>query len=406
MKTLSSFHTVSQFFTSLDRNVIAILLVNLIWTIPWGLSQPFISPYFFELSKGDYFLTGLLNGLPYVTMIVSIFIWGTLVDRIGSKIVMLTGFLIFLVLFLTLIVITDPFLFFLDYVIINSLLACFGPAVLKYASLTGKKDIFGALAASTSLGYFFGSVLAGFMFEPLGMNTLFLIALGVCILGFIITSFTQDLRESPQETTGSSSNPVNPTSSTIITTLFKSKVLIVIFVIAILSNFQGAISGTFITVYFLDELGAPAVLIGIIFGIITLSGTVASHFAGKIGEKRGFKEIMFICYLATLLVWGSFIISPDNYMLPAISYTLPTYVGLIVAGPALVADNITESRRGAFMGIFGACQYFGLAVGSIVGGIYAGIQGTFRYNFVISAFFALILIVIIALFVKNGVKTD
>ncbi|MFX0172901.1 MAG: MFS transporter [Candidatus Hodarchaeota archaeon] len=362
--------------------------------------------YFFELSKGDYLLTGLLNGLLYVTMIVSIFFWGTLVDRIGSKIVMLTGFLIFFVLFLTLIAITDPFLFFLDYVIINSLLACFIPAVLKYASLIGKKDIFGALAASTSLGYFFGSVLAGFMFEPLGMNTLFLIALDVCILGFIITSFTQDLRESPQETTESSSNPINPTPPTIITTLFKSKFLIVIFVIAILQNFQGAISGLFITVYFLDELGVPAVLIEIIYGITTLSGTVASHYAGKIGEQRGFREIMIICYFATFLVWGSFIISPDNHILPAISYTLPTYVGLIIAGPALVAGNVTESRRGTFMGIFGVCQYFGLTVGSIVGGIYAGIQGTFRYNFVISAFLTLILIIITALLVKNGVKTD
>ena len=42
----------------------------------------------------------------------------------------------------------------------------------------------------------------------------------------------------------------------------------------------------FVTVYFIDELRTPALLIGIIFGIVTLSGTVASHFAGKIGVSK------------------------------------------------------------------------------------------------------------------------
>ncbi|MFX0211485.1 MAG: MFS transporter [Candidatus Hodarchaeota archaeon] len=407
MKNSFNFQSVSQFFTSLDRNVMAILLVNLIWTVPWGLVQPFISPYFFELSQEDYLLTGLLNGLPYVSMIFSIFIFGWIVDKIGSKIVMLTGFFIFLVLFLTLIVITDPFHFFIDYVIFNGLLACFGPAVLKYASLTGKKDIFGALAASTSLGYFLGSVLAGFIFEPLGMDTLFLISLGVCTLGLIITFFTHDLRESPEEVlTENPSDPHNSTSPNIIVFLFKSKILIGIFVITILHNFQGSFSSMFITVYFLDELHAPALLIGIVFGLATLSGTVASHLVGKIGEKRGFKEIMIICYVGYLLVWGSFILSIGNYILPAISYTLPIYVGLIVAGPAVVANHVKESRRGTFMGIYGACQCLGLAVGSISGGMYAGYQGTFYSNFGVSAFFTVILIIITILLIKNGKKSD
>ncbi|MFX0181746.1 MAG: MFS transporter [Candidatus Hodarchaeota archaeon] len=392
-------------FSSVDRNLVLVLLVNLFWTIPWGLVQPFISPYFFELSKGDYFLTGLLNGLPFFTMIFSVFIFGWIVDRVGSKTMMMIGFIVFFVLFLTLIIITDPFLFFIDYVIINSLLACFAPAMWKYASLTGKEDIYGSLGASTSLGYFFGVILSGFLYEPLGMNTLFFLSLGVCSLGLVLTFFTHDLKQTSQMSlTGNPLYSNNSPSSNITSTIIDSKILIVLFVVAILHNFQGSFAGMFVSVYFLDELHAPAVLIGLVFGMATLSGTVAAYFIGKIGEKRGFKEILIICYIGYLLVWISFVLSPNNYLLPAIFYTLPIYAGFIVAGPALVADHVSESKRGTFMGIFGASQNFGLAAGSILGGMFAGLQGTFKVNFGISIIFSLVLIIIVFFFIKNGRK--
>lgn len=393
-----------QYVSSADRNVVSVLLVNLIWTIPWGLVQPFVSPYFFEISNGDYFLTGMLNGLPFFSMIFSVFIFGWIVDKIGSRTVMMGGFLIFLIFFLTLISISDPFLFFVAYVLIYSLLACFNPAVLKYASLTDKEDIFGSLMASTSLGYFFGTIVAGFLYEPLGMNALFFLSIGACFMGLIVTFFSFDLRHSSKELIESSIHPKKTLSNSIITNLLNSKILIVLFIIAILHSFQAGFSGIFITIYFIYELHTPAFLIGVVFGIATLSGTAASHFAGKIGEKRGFKEILILCYIGYFLVWGSFIISTENYILPALFYSLPIYIGLFIAGPALVADHISEDRRGTFMGILAASQNLGFGIGSILGGIFAGSQGSFRSNFGISAIFCLIIIAIIILFIKNEKK--
>ncbi|MHA2246535.1 MAG: MFS transporter, partial [Candidatus Hodarchaeales archaeon] len=186
--------------------------------------------------------------------------------------------------------------------------------------------------------------------------------------------------------------------------LFSTKILIVIFIIAILHGFQAGFSGMFISIYFLDELRAPALLIGVVFGTATLAGTIAAHYAGKIGKSRGFKEILIVCYFGYLFAWGSFFLSTDNYVLPAISYIFPIYVGLLVAGPALVSDHIPESRRGTFMGIFGTCQNLGFAVGSIFGGMFAGLQQSFRLNFGVSAVFSLLIIVSTILFVKNEKK--
>ncbi|MFW9905355.1 MAG: MFS transporter [Candidatus Thorarchaeota archaeon] len=398
-----SFQSASLSIRSLDRNVVSVLLVNFIWTIPWGLVQPFISPYFFELSKGDYILTGLLNGLPYCTMVLSVFLFGLIVDQIGSKNVMISGFFFLLVLFLTLLIITDPILFFIDYIVIMCLLACFNPAILKYASLTDKKDIFGSLMASTSLGYFFGAIISGFLFDSLGMSTIFFLALVACFAGLIMTFISHDLRPTFQEEPTKDSSIFNNTSSPgIIPNLHDSKILIIFFIIAILHSFQSSFSGMFVTVYFIYELQAPALLIGVVFGIATLTGTAVSHIFGKIGEKSGYKEILLLCYIGYFGVWGSFIISTGSYILPALLYMLPVYVGLFIAGPALVADHVSESKRGAVMGMLGASQNFGFALGTILGGIFAGVQGTFRFNFGISAFVTLILIIFIFFFVKNG----
>ncbi|MFX0207652.1 MAG: MFS transporter, partial [Candidatus Hodarchaeota archaeon] len=321
----------------------------------------------------------------------------------GSKNVMISGFFFFLILFLTLLVITNPLLFFIDYIIIMSLLACFNPAILKYASLTDKKDIFGSLMASTSLGYFFGTVVSGFLFDPLGMSTLFFLALAACLVGLIMTILSHDLRPTFQEELNENGSKDNDTTSpSILSILLDSKILIAFFIIAILHSFQSSFSGMFITVYFIHELQAPALLIGVVFGMATLTGTAASHISGKIGEKRGYKEILLLCYIGYFCVWGSFIMSTSNYILPALLYMLPVYVGLFIAGPALVTNHVSESKRGTVMGMLGASQNFGFALGTILGGIFAGVQGTFRFNFGISALFTLILIIFIAFFVKNG----
>ncbi len=115
---IALFSKIQNKYPSLDRNIVLILLINMVFTIPWGLIQPFIGPYFFELTQGDYYLTGLLNGIPFMSMVVSVFAFGWLVDKMGSKVVMMTGFIIFIILFITLLLISDPFLFFIDYIVL------------------------------------------------------------------------------------------------------------------------------------------------------------------------------------------------------------------------------------------------------------------------------------------------
>ncbi|MHA2087731.1 MAG: MFS transporter, partial [Promethearchaeota archaeon] len=375
------------------------------FNIPWGLVQPFISPYFFELTQGDYYLTGLLNGIPFVTMVVSVFFFGWVVDKIGSKIVMILAFIFFIILLITLLLIADPYFFFLDYIVINGLLACFSPAVLKYASLVKTEiNIFGALGAAISFGYFIGSYIGGILYDIYGMGILYLLGLGTCVIGLLLTIRMRNIRQSEEnmeEYLGENINDPSTSSQNLISTLRNSKLVIVIFTIAIIQTFQGSFSGMFVSVYLIAELGAPSFVLGLAYGVATLSGTFAAHYAGKLGSKYGYKTILLICFTGYLLVWTVFFNSIGNYLLPALSYTLPIFVGLMVAGPAIVSRYIQENQRGTVMGMFSACQYLGLGIGTILGGYYAGIHSSIHSNFEISAYGAVILILFTVIFFRN-----
>lgn len=398
------FHSVQGFLRSVDRDVASVLTANFLWMIPWGLIQPFLSPYFFELSNNDYFLTGLFNGIPFATMIFSVFIFGWIVDGVGSRKTMIVAYILFILLFLSLMLITDPILFFFDYVIMYSLLACFNPAVLKYASLTSKEDIFGSMGAIASLGYFFGAIVSGTIYDSVGMGFLFVLSVGICVIGLISVVLSRDLRYSDTELllqVTSDKNPVNRSFSRSFEVIRYSPILIALFIITVIQNFMGSFSGMFVTIYFLDELDSPSILIGLVFGGATLAGTIASHYSGKVGKKKGFKNILIVCYLAYFLVWIGFYFVTDNYIIPALLYMLPVYVGLIVAGPTIVSERVGESKRGTFMGYFSACQSIGLACGTILGGFVGGLNKTFQMNFGISAVFVIFLLIIVVFFFKE-----
>ncbi|MHA2167991.1 MAG: MFS transporter, partial [Candidatus Hodarchaeales archaeon] len=398
------FSKIQKEISSFERNVILILVINMVFTIPWGLIQPFIGPFFFELTQGDFYLTGLLNGIPLLTMVGSVFIFGWVVDRIGSKIVMMTGFVVFIILFITLLFITDPFLFFIDYIILNSLLSCFNPAVMKYTSLLKNKvNIFGTLAASTSFGYFLGSYVGGNLFDIFGMDILYFIGLAICILGLLLVFLVKDLKskEKNVEQNSSSINQEESASQNFLSILIKSRVLVVLYVIAMIQALQASFAGSFFSVYFISELGAPASLLGLVFGITTLSGTVVSNYVGIFGEKRGYKTILFISYVGYLLVWIIVVFSVNNYLPPALVYTLPIYVGMLVTGPVVITRHVPESKRGAFMGMLNASQNLGFGMGTILGGVYAEIQQTVYHNFGISAIMAFILILLLLIAFKE-----
>jgi predicted MFS family arabinose efflux permease len=191
------------------------------------------------------------------------------------------------------------------------------------------------------------------------------------------------------------SNPNNSNSQSVFSILFSTRILLVLFIIGIIQTFQGSFSGMFFSVYFISELGAPASLLGLVYGIATLSGTFVSHYAGKYGEKRGYKPVLFICFLGYLLVWLTIYLSGNNYILPALAYTLPIYIGLMVTGPVIITRHVPERKRGTFMGILSGTQNFGWGLGAFLGGVYAGTQLTLRNNFGISAIISVLLILVL-----------
>lgn len=102
--------------------------------------------------------------------------------------------------------------------------------------------------AAISFGYFIGSYIGGILYDIFGIKILYLLGLGTCIIGLILTIRMRNIRQSEEnvkENLESNINDLTPSSHNLISTLKDSKLVVIIFIIAIIQTFQASFSGIF-----------------------------------------------------------------------------------------------------------------------------------------------------------------
>ena len=172
--------------TWLQNNTeIILLLVNAFWFINLSFMSMFVGLHFFQLSEGDYILTGFLMGIPYLTMTISSFIFGKLADVRGERIILIVAFSAVIISDFVYYLITDSITFFIVYILFNLPFAAYQPALNRFCSRIVKdRDIFGRLTAFTSIGSLIGTISAGFIFDRYGMYPIFILGLISGLIGF------------------------------------------------------------------------------------------------------------------------------------------------------------------------------------------------------------------------------
>jgi len=155
-------------------------LLYALFHFPMALSSPFISWYFFKLSGGDFFGSGLIISLPYLALIFSTVIFGSLSDRFGSKNVVLVALGAYSVSFLSYYLIGDNVnLFFFSYVGFNLIISGFVPAfnrMISFYNEEERSEEFGKLGAMASVGFLFGSLIATLFIDRIGLEMMFSIS--------------------------------------------------------------------------------------------------------------------------------------------------------------------------------------------------------------------------------------
>jgi MFS family permease len=250
----------------------------------------------------------------------------------------------------------------------------------------------GYLLAANNIGQVLamsaGSSLAGIF----GTKSAFMLAAAAAVVAFISGSLISENREVTKK----------PLSFPELASVIRSRNLIIVSVLAILSQFV-----TYATVYgftpiVAEALGASSTHLGLLSTLSILPGIPAgalsgSYFGKKFGEKRtliiGFIVVAFSCVVVPLV--NSFPVLIITQIIGGFGrgVIVPLLMGLCI-------KNVEENKRGSAMGFYQAIYGLGMFTGPVAVGFISDIA-SLNLGFYFAAFISIVAAFMVKMFIKE-----
>ena len=174
----------------------------------------------------------------------------------------------------------------------------------------------------------------------------------------------------------------------------------VLLILIALINISSSIYVNFFSIYVQDELNQSISFLALANSIATLLGVFATYFIGRSANMFKRKSFVLLAsFLYTLFPLTLFLI--NNPVIVFILYCVPFYAILFVLAPVIISENSLESRRGQIMGFYIGSQYFGLLIGTVLGGILAAINNVISPNFLVGTVIGFLSITICLFFFEE-----
>lgn len=258
-----------------------------------------------------------------------------------------------------------------------------------YKSDEATKAVGYILAANNSgqvLAMLAGSAFAGWF----GEKSSFLLAAVAAVIGLIIGAFiveNRNIHNKPMETRQ-------------LFAVAKSKSLIIMSVLGILSQFI-----TYVTVYgftpiIAESLGANSNQLGLLTALSVLPSIPAVALSGSLfGRKYGEKKTLVYGFVVTALACMA-IPFVKSFTMLVVTQSIGGF-GRGIAAPLLMGlciKNVEESKRGSAMGFYQAIYGLGMFSGPVIVGIISD-MASLNIGFFITAFIGFIAAVIVSIYV-------
>jgi DHA1 family multidrug resistance protein-like MFS transporter len=147
-------------------------------------------------------------------------------------------------------------------------------------------------------------------------------------------------------------------------------------------------------------------LAGITLGILGVTSAISSIFLGKLGDKRGHRQILIISTLGSGFIYLPMAMAQNPWQLIGLQAIFGIFAGgMIPAANALIAAETAPERRGVVYGLMAAAQSVGGFIGPLAGAGFAAWVG-FRYTFAATGIVLLGLFVALAFIWRKPVPPE
>ncbi len=162
-------------------------------------------------------------------------------------------------------------------------------------------------------------------------------------------------------------------------------------------------------IFFVNQVGLSATLVGIALGSASISGVVGRFFAGSLADSPNWGR------KRTILVSAAISALADVFL--ALTYNFPTLViGNLLMGlgigfywpatEAMVADLTTDSQRNEAFAIARLADSLGLGIGVVLGGALIASSANYRSLFIIDGISFILFFIVIYFAIKETFKPE
>lgn len=368
-------------YKRIQGNARGCLVYEPMFILPYSMLSMYTSVYMFELGVNEREI-GLITSIGLILQLFTSFISGYLTDRMGRRRALLYYDLLGWSLAALIWVVSQNFWYFLIAAVINSFLRV--PNTAWYCLLvedTSPKDrsiVFRVIQLIGVIGGLFaplgGLLVNHFTLVP-AMRIMYIL-FGVSVtLMFIGRNFSTHeteigIRKREESKTINLKDNIQEYLFTI-KSIFKNPLLMIVFGVYILFNFQATLQNTYLSIYLVEALRIKDSFIAI-FPAISSVAMLGLMFLviPRFKENNARKYIILGFALAILAKVMLIVISPGE-MTPVILSTMLNAAGSIIASPYLetvVANSIDDEHRAKMFSILQVLVLLFISPAGIIGG--------------------------------------
>lgn len=356
------------------RTLYAVAAGELLAVAGFSTSTP-ITPFFLqELGVADpgrlKLLTGLVQALPSVSLVVFSPIWGGIADNFGRKPMLLRAMIGGTVVMLLMGLVTAPWQLVVLKTIQGCLTGTVAAATIMVASISPQEDVgygLGLLQMAIFLGASLGPLIGGVIADLFGVRVNFFATSALLLAaGIVVARFAQDNFKPPAQRKSIVSSLLPDFRP-----LARSRALWALMAVIAADQIAGSVTGPFLPL-FIQKISAATVRVGSMTGVIIGLGALASALAavivGRFSYRLGYRRVLIVCMIgaAIFIIPQAFVRNPVQLLLLRIVSSF--FVGgNLPSVNALIAQRTEAGKQGSIYGISAAIASGSNALGPIIG---------------------------------------